>query len=593
VSSKMLHVTAEMFRTPLKPFAMLPEFQALHDNPQAFARRRAARKMLAACRKTAEAAGAIPQLTYTMSREFFRSGSRLNFDKAYHQKRHELTAVALLALLQDESRWIDRVHDYLWSICEESQWVPPEHIGSFPIDLFSSETGFALAEIIQLLGDRLDTQVVERVRTELERRLMAPYLERDYDWQDGHSNWTGVCEGAVGCVFLHTEPNPVRLAKAVNRVLAGLEKFRELAFMPDGGSTEGIGYWQYGLANAVAFGEMLCARTRGQVDYLAHEKFRAIARYPMASLVAPGMHLSCSDSHGHASFYPYLIVRLAERTGCKELLSMLHQGSVALGNHRFPWALRTLLWWDGRTHKPPKIDDHVLPDTGLVRLVAPRRKLAVMLKGGHNAENHNHNDVGSVAVYADGEPLLCDIGAGLYDDKYFGPLRYENPVCNSFGHSVPRIDEVLQGAGREHAGQITAFETTGGVKHGEVEFASAYPVKGLRSLHRSVTVNASGSASDIVLRDRFAWSGRRRLPVEEAFITWCPVTVRGRTALLRGRHHELRLAIVEPAGASFTVEKLPVMLANAAEPTTLRRLVCTLPPGATVFTMELRVEPKK
>src|SRR2546430_9673482 len=36
--------------------------------------------------------------------------------------------------------------------------------------------------------------------------------------------------------------------------------------------------------------------------------------------------------------------------------------------------------------------------------------------GGHNAQSHNHNDVGNFIVYGDGRPVLIDLGVETYSE---------------------------------------------------------------------------------------------------------------------------------------------------------------------------------
>nr|MBD3622367.1 heparinase II/III family protein [Sunxiuqinia sp.] len=47
-------------------------------------------------------------------------------------------------------------------------------------------------------------------------------------------------------------------------------------------------------------------------------------------------------------------------------------------------------------------------------------------KGGHNAESHNHNDLGTCVLYFNGKPALIDIGRETYTAKTFSRHRYEN-----------------------------------------------------------------------------------------------------------------------------------------------------------------------
>ena len=591
--SKAMRVTAAMFKRPLKQDEMLPEFKALRKDPKAFAKRPAAKQVLKTCRQATDGTEPISVDSYTLRQRYGRIKDRKVYDQLYFKRRTGLSAATLLALLTGEQRWLDATHDAIWNLCDDHSWVPPEHMHSAPIDLFSAETAFQLAETAHTLSDRFDAAVAERIEAEVERRILGPFLEKEYGWFDGHNNWAGVCSGAVGAAFLYIERDPARLARAINRVLAIMARFLDHAFLADGGSSEGIGYWQYGLHNTVAFGELLRRRTRGQIDLLAHDKFRRIAHYPYAVQVAPGSYYHCSDSHGRAKFSPGLIARLAERTGSDELASFLNPKTAAVGLGRFVHALRSMLWWDGSPHRGTKLTDHLLPDTAVARLIVPRRKLTLMAKAGHNAENHNHNDVGSFAIYVDGEPVLCDPGCGLYDGDYFGPKRYDNPICGSHGHSVPVVGGRRQKKGARYGGTIETFDPSGAVKRVDLEFAGAYGLRGFKRLDRSLRLQARGTDSGtIALEDAFTFSGE--VPrIEEAFATWGAVSVKGNTARVRAKTATLTLRIVEPKGATFRVDELPVMLARSDEPTPLRRIACALPKGATGFVLEMRVTRKK
>src|SRR5690606_39837945 len=63
--------------------------------------------------------------------------------------------------------------------------------------------------------------------------------------------------------------------------------------------------------------------------------------------------------------------------------------------------------------------------------------LGVVVKSGHNGENHNHNDLGSIAVAVDGVPLLPDLGRETYRSETFSDRRYELWNMRSDWHSTP------------------------------------------------------------------------------------------------------------------------------------------------------------
>ncbi len=561
--------------------SLVPELTAAAQDPTAALQLPVVEQMLEAAQPELASLKDIPQTTYTLYREFRRRGERRGYEAPLHEKRAKMGLAALQVLL-GKDEYIDTLQDYIWSICEETTWVMPAHEW-VEIDLGAVGTGMALAEVIVALDRKLEAEVVGRVRDEIERRLLAPYLERydRYMWYRGHNNWNGVCNGGMGAMFLLLESNTDRLARALELVLAGLDVFLAKAFEADGSSSEGAGYWHYGLSNLIPFSEMLRLRTGGAIDILAMPRMRQIAAYPLRVMLSPGHFANFSDCHAEVEFSPGLITRLVERTGITPLLGVLFQEEEAsLQPGRFCTTWRDMLWWDGTRPTAITIDDLLAEDVGVARLVAATPEgtpVVLAAKAGHNAENHNQNDVGTLILHAGGETFLCDPGPGLYSRSYFGPQRYENIFANSYGHSVPRVGGQLQSAGAERRGQITGFDAQGPTKRVEMEVAGAYEVPGLASLRRSLSLIAAGDdAGTLLLEDVFATTGDA-LEVEEALVTWLEASVSGGTARLMGQKHDLELRLEEPAGAEFALEVLTEASEANAMPTPLKRLAVSLP----------------
>ncbi|HEO70321.1 MAG TPA: hypothetical protein ENN80_03595, partial [Candidatus Hydrogenedentes bacterium] len=427
----------------------------------------------------------IPETTYTRYREFRRSGARRPYEGPYFEKRERLTREVIAAWLgQDHSR-IDRINDLIWSICEETTWVAPAHErDSWTIDLFCAETGCELAHVLFLLGDRLPDEIRHRVRSEVKRRLLDLYLEhgRDYWWNSGRNNWTGVCAGAMGQVALMLEDDPERQAKVVSLTLEQLDRFIQIGFEDDGACLEGIGYWNYGLLHFVGFAEMLRIRTAGAIDILAHDKLEAIAQYPLAVTIGPGLYASFADSRERSSVCPFLAARLAERTHTTGLLGLVGGAT----SWRITTVLRNLVWWNGETKSPPELDTVAHPTSGIARLVGQLagHPAVIAAKAGHNAEPHNNNDIGSFIVRVGSHIYLCDPGAGLYSKDYFSAKRYDNIFANSYGHSVPRIAGHLQPAGARFRGRIELAGDDGL----RIVFHDAYDLAELKNAERRLAV---------------------------------------------------------------------------------------------------------
>ena len=527
----------------------------------------------------------IPETTYTLYRRFRVAGERPPYERPYFKKRSLLTQEAVAAWLEadiapgDDSR-IDRINDLIWSICEETTWVLPAHERTeWTIDLFAAETGAHLAYVLLLLGDRLPEEVRDRVRAEVKGRIFDPYLEygRQYWWDAGRNNWTGVCAGSVGEAFLLLEDDIARQAEALSLVLEQLERFISRAFEEDGGCLEGIGYWNYGLIHFVAFAEMMRERTGGAVDLLADEKIKAIARYPLAVMLDEHTYASFADSHEGSSLVPFLAARLAERTGATALKALTGGSS----RWNLGTTLRDLLWWDGTRAELPPLEDVLLPHSGIARLVGESagQPLALVVKAGHNGEPHNQNDVGSFVLRIGGATYLCDPGAGLYNADYFGAKRYENIFANSYGHSVPRIGGALQSPGSKRRGTMEKA----GEKTVRIQFNEAYEAPALREAVRTISLEGG----KVILEDFFGFAGTG-LEVEEAFITWHKVETEGNVA--RVVTDEGMLEIRADAGA-FAAERLEEACKANHKSGVLTRISIAYPPAEETvarFTMAYR-----
>ena len=79
--------------------------------------------------------------------------------------------------------------------------------------------------------------------------------------------------------------------------------------------------------------------------------------------------------------------------------------------------------------------------------VARDGRFTVAAKAGDNDDGHNHNDVGSVTVYKDGQPVLIDVGVETYTKKTFSPERYDIWTMQSAYHNLPTFNDVGQLAG--------------------------------------------------------------------------------------------------------------------------------------------------
>lgn len=576
---------------------LFPELEAARANPAALMERPQTTILLE--RGAAFLDAEIPITRYTDYRRFIKDGDRASYEVPFFDKRAALAAAALRLFIAQGSEQatassnaiINQVQDLIWSICEETNWVAPAH-ESRRIDLFAAETAFLLGETLALLGSIIEPEVRSRVRQEVERRIFAPYLayHASENWYQGRNNWNGVCNSAIAAAFLLLEPEPGRAAQGLAIALRGLQTFLTIAFEADGSSNEGVSYWHYGLINFIALSEMLRSCSHGAIDLLNSERVRSIAAYPARLQLAGPQFASFSDCDETLGFHPGIISRLSERTGERSLHNLI--GNIDEPGKRPAWRLpmnlRNLLWWDGKRPAAEPLTDAILPVSGVARLVgksASGQPVVLAIKAGHNDENHNQNDIGSFIVHVGGENLLVDPGRGLYNRFYFGPQRYENIFANSYGHSVPVVDQQLQATGPVYRGELLGMEQSNSTRQAVVEFASAYPVPALASLRRTLGLADDGT---IQLVDHFDYTGAAPV-ITEALVTWAAVTVNQGSALIQGAQQALQLTIEQPTGAVFQREYLEQASQANHKPGVLTRLTVRLPTGAQEFRLRMDV----
>ena len=147
------------------------------------------------------------------------------------------------------------------------------------------------------------------------------------------------------------------------------------------------------------------------------------------------------------------------------------------------------------------IPDAWFSSTGL--MVARDRHYVLAAKAGGNAENHNHNDVGSLILYKDAIPFLIDLGVETYTAKTFSDQRYEIWTMQSAYHNVPTFfdgeQEVMQheGAGF-HASSVQEAMSPEKASL-SMDLAPAYPDPRIHSFRRRVTLikNSRVEVTDI------------------------------------------------------------------------------------------------
>ncbi len=547
----------------------------------------------------------IPALPATLYLEFARNGQREGYQQPRSRRRAMLWELALAECIEMQGRFLDPLLNLGWAICEESSWVLPAHQSvladmAYPIiDLGAAATALELAELDLLLGQQLDAALGRRIRDEIDRRILTPYLIRHDHWwlyktrRRSVNNWNAVCNAGIVGAALYLETDLARLAEIVARALRSIDDYLA-TFDPDGGSTEGPGYWNYGFGSYAVMAHLLEHFTDGVIDMWADPLLSQVARFPLRTLLAPGLYVNFSDCDQHVTLNAALLTYLARRLDIPDLERL----AAAQPQHPYQqtlcWGLRNLLWQPHATTPfTPATHDWLSGQMWMIVRVDPADPLGLVLaaKGGHNGEMHNQNDVGNLIVHYGGETLIPDIGRGRYTRAYFGPQRYDHLVNSSLGHSLPVPNGQAQAAGPEHAADLIEHQSMPDTDLLAIELKNAYPPQAdLASLQRTITLHRAAADSWVELSDRAQFATRPGM-LQSVLTTFAAVEVSGESVRIQGEQAALQV-LFDPAIVTPSVEWVEnVDLGEGRRD--VHRVLFTLKTPAIQETIRLQIVPAK
>ena len=530
----------------------------------------------------------------TLFLDFVRDGNRSRYEAVSFGRRGRLADAVLAECFEGQGRFFDEIADGVWTVCEETYWGVPAHVGAqkrgpgLPdvteptVDLFAAETGMLLAWTDYLVGDRLagvSPLLRERIRHEVRRRILDPNLARDDFWWMGFggqrlNNWTPWIASNWLAAALLVEDKAERRVAAVHKILRILDNFLN-PYPRDGGCDEGPGYWDRAGGSLHDCLELLASVSGGRLTVFEEPLIREIGLYIARAYIRDPYFINFADAAAKVAANASLIYRYGKNVkdgtlaGFGAFLArrqMLGESAVGGSFGALGRALPTLFGLDATLAAPPAeplLRDVWLPD---LQVMAARSVggtpygLYVAAKGGHNDESHNHNDVGNFIVYADGWPAIVDVGVETYTAKTFSSRRYEIWTMQSAYHNLPAVNGVMQRNGREFKARDVSYAADDDRAAFSLDIAGAYPKEArLRSWVRTVALNRG---RDVVVRDRYELEEARE-PVRLSLMSWRePHIVReGRIRLESPRGAPSKHALfIEYDGQRFRaeVETVPV-----------------------------------
>ena len=534
---------------------------------------------------------------------FVENGSRRADEDPYFLRRRKLCAAVLRCALEPEAPMTDVV-DGIWCICEETSWVISAHnVNPVPgapspkeyplpdpdrpyIDLFSAQTAMILAYTLGILEDRLNQvtpQLPARIRRELKHRVLDPFRETDDFWWMGVlrsdlNNWTPwILSNLMVAACLCPLPD-AELAPFLARSCVMLDRYLD-CLPADGGCDEGAGYWNMAGGALLDCLELLETVTGGAMAFWREEKIRNILSFPLKAEIGNGWFVNFADCDARPFLSGERLMTAGEKLGDPALkaLGRRYLGSLQDQLSDVPHLTRvlSLLFHEAKEpassaphcaskkdHGPaapdaskkesfsadPVTEEHIaaerdvfLPDLQL--RVLSRGGWTLACKGGHNGENHNHNDVGSFILCRKGQPRVVDAGNMVYTALTFSEKRYTLWNVRAAYHNLPMIGDIEQAPGQQYAAREVQCLPDGF----SLDLGGAYPPEaGLLSLKRIFSLSGNG----LTLRDTLRTAEAR--PVTWVFM------LRDQPALKSGEAAFGDIALRFSPALTSSVEEIPV-----------------------------------
>ncbi len=463
--------------------------------------------------------------------DYTRTGNRSTMQDPYFDNQHAIAALVLAELAEGEGRFLDQIIDGVFMNCEMTSWVlsahfkisPQKEKNHFPnvkenlIGLYSSQTGAMLSWTYYFLHDEFDKVnplISERLRFELQKRILDPYMSMNYWWtalppyedkKPNVNNWNPWCNANVLQCYMLLENDRDKLAEAVYRSMRSVDQF--INADKDGACDEGPGYWGVAAGKMYDHLSLLEQLTDGQISVFNQPEIKNMAEYVYRANVGNGWVVNFADASAKTSGDPYFIYSFGRAVGSTDMMHFaaylkernpdrgigssrdidrtLRSASIAqeLESTEAKFNIPSYSWY---------------PETEYC-FMSDEKGNFVAAKGGNNNENHNHNDVGNFIYYANSLPIIMDVGVGSYTAKTFGPLRYTIWTMQSDYHNVPLINGVSQSPGAVFKATNSSFDSK--KLYFSTDIAKAYPKEaGVKSWVRSYHLKKGA----LMINDQYA-----------------------------------------------------------------------------------------
>ena len=435
--------------------------------------------------------------------EYEKSGSRVAMENPFGANNTAISSLVMAELAEGEGRFMPQIINGVWQACDMSSWVLSAHLPvqksrrSLPdfseqiIDLTSGDMGSFFSWTYYFLKeefDKVNPVISKRLRHELQRRILTPYMQRsDYWWQAFKAtpntmvnNWNPWCNFNVLSCFLLLEENADTLASAVHRTMVSVDKFINYNHS-DGACEEGPSYWGHAAGKLYDYLQVLSYATNGRVSIFNEPMIKNMGEYIARSFVGNGWVVNFADASAKGGGDAGVIFRYGGAVGSTDMqhfASYLVQykfgNNDIMAGRDFFRTIENLVCFPELSKMEPLLSNPKFtwyPETQFC-YITNADGFFLAAKAGYNDESHNHNDVGTFSLYLHTIPFFIDAGVGTYTRQTFSSERYTIWTMQSNYHNLPMINGQPQKFGRKYRAKAVSADAANNIFTADI--ANAY-----------------------------------------------------------------------------------------------------------------------
>ncbi len=396
--------------------------------------------------------------------------------------------------------------------------------------------------------DQLSADERKTIREAIVEKAFKPALDayaKKAFWTKSNMNWSQVCAGGLTVGALAIADEEPEIARQIIDLAHGTIITPMKEFAPDGGWDEGPGYWNYATSYNVYYLSAIESALGTDFDLEKTPGFSNTGSFHI-QLTGPGKKLFNFADAGEGYETAPQMFWLAKHFNRPTYAAWERANSAGKMN------IFHLLWFDPDGTLDAADDMPLDTEFKRVNVGVFRSSFAdpdawyVAFKGGDNAANHSHLDLGSFVLDALGQRWGMDLGPDDYNlPEYFGKLRFTYFRLMTKAHNTISVDNGANQNTKAKA-PILWFDSKPDRASAVIDLTAAYAHAA--SVHRGISMI---DRKRVLIQDEVNLAQTEPHSFEWNFHTQAKVDVDGKKAILTLHGKQLIATLLRPENGKF------------------------------------------